>query len=656
MAGPSLNADPASREGTAKLRTASELRDGPRTPLFDRTRLSRWASLAILSWVSIWTFLFQHANLRQQELLFFPVLSLLGCVAIAAAGCRIRVGPWGYWFAALLGYAALGTALSPSVFASWERTNEVLGSVALGLPVLLALSQAALGARIVCGICLALSLAGLLDNIGFEVRAGIASLLNSDPASEGTRVEIATDGRWYWYSQRSTSVWVLFLAWTALAALRPASRQSWLAAASVFVMAALAVVTGYSWATKVTFVVSLGVFFAAYRAPRLVRRTALVALLVAFLGAPLGARAVWHWFTANPQLVAYESDTGWSRVVKRRVVKRLAQWEYWAELIAQRPWTGLGLNAYRELPRTPFHEVFGARPSYPDMLWSLQSHKTFLTRFPHNFPLHIWGELGAFGILLATGFVASLLVNAAPTRPRDTAAAARVALLAAVLLVFGVDRTAWTPQNLIQLVLTAGLAARTLTAAARRGPPRALPGLTLRCERFLILAVLLGGLLVAAGSSARMYRADSRYTPEHTTFDSERGVLQGRTEEIALDDYVPGYVDGVWRNNDAVVTLSGWAYDPEATAEAVQVLVFDGAELLGVTRTGYARPDLQRTSGLPNLDLLFSGFRLRVSRPPDWSPRAAVHAVFIGSSGSAAIAGVTQLARHQWTALDTAGK
>lgn len=647
-----------------KLRMALELKDGPPTPMFDRTGPLHWASLAILSWVSIWTFLFQHAHLRQQELIFFPVLSFLGLTAIAAAGCRIRFAPWGYWFGALLVYAALGTTLNPSVFSSWGRVSDFLLSVALGLPILLALNHAALGARILCGICIALSLAGVLDNIGFDVRAGIGSLLNSGLASGGLRIESVTNMQFSHYTERATSVWALFLAWIALAALRPATRRSWLAAASVFVLTALVIATGYSGSTKLIFVVSIGVFFAACWVPRFVHRIALVALLVAFLGAPLGAKAGWLWFTAHPKVVSKvvsydESGASWSRTVKRRVVKRLVRWEYWAELIKRRPWTGLGFGAYWELPRMPFREVFGARLPYPETLPTWSSpwlRQKFVTSFPHNFPLHVWGELGTFGILLVTGFVASLLVNTIPTRPRDTGAAARVALLAAVLLVFGVDRSAWTPQNVIQFVLTAGLAAGTLTADARRRPPLALPGLTLRCERFLILAVLLIGLLVVAGDSARIRLADSRYTPEHTRFDVERGVLQHRGREIALEGHVPGHVDGVWRNGDGTFTVSGWAYDPAATDKAVQVLVFNGAGLLGATRTGYTRVDPQRTSSLPNLDLLFTGFKLRVSRPPDWRPQATVHAVFIGPSGSTSLAGVTDQARHQWNVLVAIGR
>ena len=632
---------------------------GARLPSDGRAAVLRGASILILAWSSIWIFLFQHASPRWQEAtLLFPVMSILALVAFAVAGHRTRPGPWVWWFGALLVHATLGSALNPSVFASAGRAYDFLLSVALGLPILLVLGRAALGARILCGLCIVLSLAGLLDNVGFDVRAGVVGVVLPDPVSEEVLAETA-DPSLHKRSQRATSVWALFLAWTALAALRPATRRDWLVAASVFVPVALVVASGYSWATKLTFIAGIGVFFVALYAPRFVLRTSLVVLLVVFLGAPLGAKTGWLWFTGHSEAVSRHSDIGGFRGLRTSIVQRLAQREFWAELIERRPWTGFGLYANQELPHMSLPEVFGARPSYAEAsrhFVSLRSKSTH-TVFPHSFPLQMWGELGTFGILLVTGFVASLLVNAAPTRPRDAGAAARVTLLVTVLLVFGVDRSVWTPQNVVQLALTAGLAAGTLTTHERSVPAVALPGLSLRGERFLILFVLLIGLLVAVGNSVRSSLADRRYAPEHTTLDLERGLLRHRAEEIALDGLVVGYIDwldfidGGTRSGRGAIAISGWAYDSTATGEALQVLLFRGSELFGVTRTGRTRPDVQRTSGLPNLDLLFTGYELRVPRPLGWHPQTKVNAVFLSPSGSASIARVTDPARQRMNAL-----
>ncbi len=638
-----------------------------------RAALLRWVSVAILTWFSIWIFFFQHATPWQLTLLLSPVLSALGLAAVAVAGRRPRLGPWSYWFGALLLHIVLAGASNPSFFASWRYTEAFLLVAVLGTPILLASSQAAIRARILCGICIVLSLASLLDNIGIGVRPGVAGFVNSEPGlnlemtpyratpssvdseseSEGMWIEIPTDRSQppYRRSQKASETWILFLTWIALAALRPATRRDWLAAAGFMAIAGLAIATGYSWMTRLTFVAGICVFLAVLSAPRFMRGFSLAALLVVFLGAPVAAEAAWSWFTSHPDVFEGLRDP-------HRFVLRLARYEYWAEMIERQPWTGLGLGAFRELPGLPFHELFGAR-AYPASLQRYLFEDR--TLFPHNFALHVWGELGAFGVLLATGFVASLLVNVFPVRRWDVGAAARVTLLAAVLLVHGVDRVAWTEQNAAQLFLAAGLAAGTMRDRDRSAPATALPGLSRRGERLLILSVLLIGLLVAAGNRARIHLADSRYVPEHTLLDVERGeVRRHRAEEIVLDgcagDYgdrldgcAAGFIDRVARRGGNVFEVRGWASDPAAAGEVLQVLVFHGAELLGATRTGRARPDLQRPSSLPNLDLLFAGFSLRIRRQQDWNPQPhELHAVVLGSSGSF-------LLRHVRTAAGGSG-
>lgn len=611
-----------------------------------RAALLHCISIAILAWGSIWIFLFQHATELQRDLLFHPVLAVSALVAVAVAGHRPRFGPWAFWLGAMLAYTVLGSALNTSFFASWERVHSLLVSVAFGIPILLALRQAEIGPRILCGACIVLSLAGLLDNVGVDLRAGIADLVNTDLVSEGIRIEIVTDRSdvSYWRSQRSHEVWILCLAWIALAALRPATRREWLVATVVLAVAGLAVATGYSSATKLISIAGVGAFCAAFPAPRIALGLALATVFVLFLGAPVWAEALWSWYVHSPETF----DVGTAKLIAR-----VANWEYWAELIERRPWTGLGVGAYWKLPFMPLAEVFGARPSavlHPGMEY---------TTLPHNLPLQVWGDLGAFGVLLVTGLVASLFVNTLPAHMpgRDAGAAARFALLATVLLVFSVDRAVWTEQNLFQLFLAAGLAGGTLTAQARAAPAIALPGLSLRREKLLIGAVLSIGCVVAVGNSVRIHFSASRYAPERTVLDLERGVLRDGAEEIPLDGQAIGFIDwfgyidrGARGGRDAM-TVSGWGYDPAATGDALQVLVFRGSELLGVTRTGRARPDLQRTSSLPNLDLLFTGFELRLPRPPGWRPRTEVHAVFLGPSGSASPARVTDAARRRMETL-----
>ena len=628
----------------------SGLESGAPGPMNGRASLACWLSVAILTWISIWICLFQYVHPDQLKFLFLPVLSLLGFFAVAFADRPFRLGPWAYWFGALLIYAALSNALNPSFFSSWRHVNDFLVSVAFGMPILFAMSQAAVSARVLCGTCIALCLLVFLDYIlvygpaGIDIKGNIISIESLGQLPErllrkipdgwiysGRSVQdepgVWPDEIFYFRSQRATTVWLLFLTWIALAALRLGSRRDWLVAAVVFVIAGLAIAIGYSWATMLAFVAGIGVFLAALWSPRLALGLLLAAFLVFSLGMPLWADGAWLWFMSVPEIfdgMEYE----------RSIVIRLARWHYWSEIIERQPWTGLGLGAYKGFPNIPFMDVFGARDWYPALMKLFVY--IFPGQYPHNFLMQVWSELGVFGILLAAGFVASLLVNTFPTRTWDAAASARVALLVSVLLIYSVDRSVWDTTDVIQLLITAGLAVGTMNLSDRSAPSVALPGLSLRRERYLVMAVLSIGVFVAAGNSTRVYLADSRYAPERTILDTAHGVLRHHGEEIALDGRAVGRIDRVTPRGDAV-RVSGWSFDPAATGEAIQVLIFRGAGLLGVTRTGRASPARQRQSTLPNLDMMFTAFQLQVPRPSDEARQDAIHAVFLDSSGGASL-------------------
>ena len=622
-----------------------------------------WTGVAILVWCSIWIFLFQHATHQQQTLLQLPVLSILALAALLAAGRLRRPGPWACWLGAALVYAALSSAFSPSLFTSWRQTSELWLSVALSLPVFLLLGQAGLGARLLCVVCAALAVAGLLDNLGVDLRAGIAALLNTDPAAEGTRIAIAADRDLFFYamSQRANEVWALFLGWIALAALRPATRRDWLAAGGLFTVVGLLIATGYSWGAKLAFVIGIIAFIAALAWPRFTRRLSLLALLALFLGAPLWGKQVWPWFLNNLELFDWFN----AHLDADRGVRRLGLWELWAALVDRHPWIGLGFNAHRELPGTSFSEIFGGPLGAPELIREC-AYATCETvaGFPHNFALQVWGELGAFGAFLVAGLAASLLVNTLPAGgERDPSRAARYALLVVVVVIYSFDRVPWTMQNVIQFALLGGLVAAT---AGTRHPPAAvaLPGLTLRRERFLILLALLAAALTLLGNNAQAYFATRPYTPHNTEFDPERARMRHQGKELDFALGVEGDIESVsrqpvfrhfstWQEHvgDAV-TVSGWASDAFRVGETLLVFVFDGTELLGVTRTGRIRPAVQKMSPETNLDLLFSGFELRALRPPGWLPQQGVNAVFVAPQGRAGLARLTEAARGQLEVLN----
>lgn len=626
-----------------------------------------WTAVATLVWCSIWIFLFQHATHQQQTLLQLPVLSILALAALFAAGRLRRPGPWACWLGAALVYVALSSAFPPSFFTSWRQTSELWFSVALSLPVFLLLGQAGLGPRLLCAICAALALAGLLDNLGVDLRVGIAALLNSDPAAEGTRIAIAADRDLFFYamSQRANEVWALFLGWIALAALRPATRRDWLVAGGLFIVIGLVIATGYSWGAKLAFVIGIIAFVTALAWPRLTRRLSLLALLALFLGAPLWGKQVWPWFLNNLELFDWFN----AHLDADRGVRRFGLWELWAALVDRHPWIGLGFNAHRGMPGFSFSEIFGGPLGAPELIREC-AYATCETvaGFPHNFALQVWGELGAFGAFLVAGLVASLLVNTLPAggfprEERDLGRAARYALLVVVVVIYSFDRVPWTMQNVIQFALLGGLAAAT---AGTRHPPAAvaLPGLTLRRERFLILLALLAGALTLLGNSAQAHFATRPYTPHNTEFDSERARMRHQGKELDFALGVEGDIESISRQpvfrqfstwqeqvGDAV-TVRGWASDAFRAGETLLAFVFDGAELLGVTRTGRVRPAVQKISAETNLDLLFSGFELRALRPPGWLPQQGVHAVFVGPQGRAGLARLSKAARGQLEAMN----
>lgn len=598
--------------------------DHTRRPQSDgHALLCRWIALVLTGGASIWIFLLAPFPMYAWSTLSFIYLvpAVLGLIA-TAVGRQPRLGPWAYWLGAALLYMAINTALNPSLFATWKFTGIFLFVFMLGVPITFALTQAGMSARVLCGMCIFLSLVGILQSRGIDLKAGIANVTDLDPLQIQLTNHVRLEG-----NQKIYEAWLLFLTWITLAALRPATQIHRLVAAAVFTLSGIAIATGYSLSSKITFVCSIGVFFAVVTIPRFARGFTLTVFAVLFLGAPVWAKALWLWSTSH-----INQDIRGELYKTLHLVKRFGHWEYWAEMVSRQPWTGHGINAYLELPRMWFDELFGTRGPYLTV-WRFYNVRT---ESPHGFPLQVWSDLGVFGVIIVMGFVASLVVNSFPERTRDIGASARSTLLVAALMVVCLTgNVVWNPHNLIVLMLAAGLAAGTLRAG--RSPARALPGLTMRREKILILSVLLLGVLVVAGSNAWMRLADSRYTPKNTQLDLERGVLRHRGKGIALDKRVHGGIDRIVRHDEYTVTVHGWALGPAAPDASLQVLIFQDATLLGVARTGRPRPNLQRTSNLPNLDLLFSGFELRVTRPVDSNPQSALHAVFLSPSGSASI-------------------
>ncbi len=147
------------------------------------------------------------------------------------------------------------------------------------------------------------------------------------------------------------------------------------------------------------------------------------------------------------------------------VTHRLKIWRFVADVIAERPLAGWGLNASRELPGGNVEIAPGANR---------------LPLHPHNAFLQVWVELGAIGVALGAALGITALWAAMTLRPPAAgdarcARASALALIASGSLVAGVAYGIWQGWWMAALWLAAGFMAaiggpaqRDRTAA--RGP------------------------------------------------------------------------------------------------------------------------------------------------------------------------------------------
>ena len=120
--------------------------------------------------------------------------------------------------------------------------------------------------------------------------------------------------------------------------------------------------------------------------------------------------------------------------IKDSALHRIYVWEFTAERIADKPWTGWGLDAARAIPG-------GA-----ERIKALDDEDAIkMTLHPHNAALQVWLELGAPGALLAAGLLA-VIARHIRRRQRDLRAAQAAAFVAALTvagLSFGIWQNWW---------------------------------------------------------------------------------------------------------------------------------------------------------------------------------------------------------------------
>ncbi len=248
---------------------------------------------------------------------------------------------------------------------------------------------------------------------------------------------------------RSSAILAIF-AW-------PYALALWRKVHGLAALAFLALVLAYLWhvpmlASLVAFLGAGFVFLVVYPRPRpaLVALRAVV-LIGIVLGPPLLAFAVAPVFELTELAPLAKHVPG----QERSIVHRLYIAQFVLEQIAERPLTGWGFDASRDLPGSDVIAYKGG---------------TRLPLHPHNAALQIWLELGIPGVLIAAGLVIQLLRGLMGFAPHRRAAATGAAVFTMYLLVALMSFGIWQNWWVVTAWLAALIAAIPMAAEAAEAP------------------------------------------------------------------------------------------------------------------------------------------------------------------------------------------
>ena len=378
------------------------------------------------------------------------LLGVLAAIALPLLPARARRGGGGpavlAWVAALLGWA-------------W---------VTLLLP----------GSHAVLGVVLGVTLASL---VGGATAAALRGRLASHPAAAadwlyltalGTAVAVLlANGRLGAAVGLPPNVWtvkfslhvLLVLVWLALlAAVRsPHPGHAWRAGTLVGVLL-LTELAGGSKSGLAAASVSLVAGGLALRWPCRSRRGLVAATLALILLAP--------WLAGMPWRLQQRLPPAWASASARylEITVRGGVWEVSRRLIAERPWTGWGVGAGRNLPagHTPVADLLAVPPERRTA--GEEGHMGLPGGHPHSFPLLVWLELGLVGALLLAALVVALGRFIARFEAAAPLQAALLGTFAATVALFAVNYPAWHPMVHSLLWLGPAVAGALLPSAPRQ--------------------------------------------------------------------------------------------------------------------------------------------------------------------------------------------
>ncbi len=215
---------------------------------------------------------------------------------------------------------------------------------------------------------------------------------------------------------------ILCLAWPLAAALWRRERKA--LAVAVLIAAVSVTFSGEGASAKLAAILSCLIFIIVLAGGRRAVDAVAAIAVVTVVTAPLIAS---HVFT--PARVT-ELAPG----IKDSALHRIYVWEFTAERIADKPWTGWGLDAARAIP------------GGTERIEALDDEDAIkMTLHPHNAALQVWLELGIPGALLAAGLLAVIARHMRPRKRelRAAQAAAFVAALTVAGLSFGIWQNWW---------------------------------------------------------------------------------------------------------------------------------------------------------------------------------------------------------------------
>lgn len=208
-----------------------------------------------------------------------------------------------------------------------------------------------------------------------------------------------------------TTAALAMMVWPVAATLdKGRSSVQWLIIAPILCIAVTARLTGTS-AIILAMLFSAFCFLAARAYPTLSFTIAGMGSSSALLAAP---RLV-EWLRVIPDSVA--------QMIPMTYYHRIEIWKNVADLIAQKPWFGWGMDASKTFRQPHDYGPLGVQSLVP---WH-----------PHNAGLHIWLELGLVGAGLAAALCLSLALLAARRLASDRIAAAGVIAMIGAFCTFG---------------------------------------------------------------------------------------------------------------------------------------------------------------------------------------------------------------------------